>query len=143
MIGYADTGFLVSLYGQDQNSPVAKAISRSRPVFILTPLGEAEFVNALELRVFRKDWTRQEARLVQEMFLQQQAAGVFRMESMVSMIWETGVALSRRYSARIGCRTLDVLHVATALVIKPDVFYSFDERQRKVAKAEQLNVLPA
>ena len=43
MIAYADTGFLVSLYGQDNHSAAATALVRSKPVFILTALGEAEF----------------------------------------------------------------------------------------------------
>ena len=58
MIAYADTGFLVSLYGQDSNSATATTLVRSKPVFLLTSLGEAEFINAVELRVFRKEWTR-------------------------------------------------------------------------------------
>lgn len=51
--------------------------------------------------------------------------------------------LSRRHSARVGARMLDVLHVASALDLKPDAFLTFDERQRKLAKAEGLRVLPA
>ena len=58
-------------------------------------------------------------------------------------VWERALSLSRRRSARLGTRTLDVLHVAAALVHKPDVFYTFDERQRQLARAERLSVLPA
>lgn len=143
MIAYADTGFLVSLYGQDAHSAAASVLVRSKPVFILTCLGETEFTNAVELRVFRKEWTRREARSVHEQFLQHQAAGVFRSEPLGSEVWEKALILSRRHSSILGARTLDLLHVATALVLRPDVFYTFDERQRKVAKAEQLRVLPA
>jgi len=143
LIAYADTGFLVSLYGQDDHSAEATALIRSKPVFILTPLGEAEFTNAIQLRVFRKDWTRREARSVQEVFLQHQADGVFRTEQMGPEIWEKALVLSRRHSAKLGARTLDILHVATALFVRPDVFYSFDSRQRGLARAEQLRILPA
>ena len=142
MIAYADTGFLVSLYGQDAHSATATALVSSKPVFILTCLGETEFTNAIELRVFRKEWTRREARSVHEQFLQHQAAGVFRMEPLGSQVWEKALLLSHRHSAILGARTLDLLHVATALVLRPDVFYTFDDRQRKVAKAEHLRVLP-
>lgn len=143
MIAYADTGFLVSLYGQDAHSAAATALVSSKPVFILTSLGEMEFTNAVELRVFRKEWTRREARSVHEQFLQHQAAGVFRLEPLESEVWQKALILSRHHSAIFGARTLDLLHVATALLLKPDVFYTFDERQRKVAKAEQLRVRPA
>ena len=142
MIAYADTGFLVSLYGQDDHSALATALVRSNPVFILTSLIEAEFTNAVELRVFRKEWTRREARLVHEHFLQHQAAGVFRMEPLSSEVWEKALILSRRHSAKLGTRTLDLLHVAAALILRPDVFYTFDKRQRKLAKVQRLRVLP-
>ena len=142
MIAYADTGFLVSLYGQDSNSAMATTLVRSKPVFLLTSLGEAEFTNAVELRVFRKEWTRREARSVRELFLQHQAAGVFRMAALGSDIWEKAVALSRQHSAKLGTRTLDLLHVAAALVLKPDVFYTFDIRQRTLARTQRLQILP-
>lgn len=142
MIAYADTGFLISLYGQDDLSAAATALIKSKPVFLLTPLGETEFTNTVQLRVFRKEWTRREARSVHELFLQHQAAGVFRAEPLVLEVWEKALALSRRHSAKLGARTLDLLHVAAAMVLKPDVFYTFDERQRKLAKAERLRILP-
>lgn len=142
-MAYADTGFLVSLYGQDDHSATASALVKSEPIFLLTPLGEAEFTNALQLQVFRKQWTRREAHLVQEQFHQHQAAGVFRLQPLGSEVWEKVLILSRRHSAKLGARTLDLLHVAAALVLNPDVFYSFDARQRKLAKAERLRVLPA
>ena len=60
-----------------------------------------------------------------------------------SEVWENAIALSRRHTAKLGVRTLDVIHVAAALVLKPDVFFSFDERLRKLARAERLRLLPA
>ena len=143
MIAYADTGFLVSLYGQDSQSSLARALVQSRPVFLLTSLGEAEFTNAVELRIFRKEWSRQEANAVRQAFSQHQAAGVFRMEPLTSEVWEKALVLSRRHSAKVGARTLDLVHVAAALTLRPDSFFSFDERQRRVAKLERLHILPS
>ncbi len=143
MIAYADTGFLVSLYGQDDHSPTATSLVRSRPVFLLTALGEAEFTNAIELQVFRKQWTKREAQAVRTEFEQHQAVGVFRVEPLESEVWEKALSLSRRYSAKLSTRTLDLFHVAAALTLNPDVFFSFDERQRKLANVERLHVLPS
>jgi predicted nucleic acid-binding protein len=143
LIAYADTGFLISLYGEDDLSAAASALVKSRPVFILTPFGEVEFSNALELRVFRQQWTRREARAVHELFRSHQRAGVFQVEELRSEVWEAALSLSRRRTAKLGSRTLDLLHVAAVLVYKPDVFFTFDERQRKLAKAERLRILPA
>ncbi len=143
MIAYADTGFLISLYGEDDNSAAATGLLKSRPVFILTPLTEAEFMNAVELRVFRKQWMGRQARAAREDFMQDQGAGVFQIEPLGSEIWKAALILSRRYTATFGIRTLDLLHVASVTVLKPEAFYSFDERQRKLAKAERLPLLPA
>jgi len=46
--------------------------------------------------------------------------------------------LGRRWGSKIGIRTLDSLHVACALELKADQFWTFDERQSKLAKAEGL-----
>jgi predicted nucleic acid-binding protein len=142
LIVYGDTGFLVSLYGGDANSAAATAAVEGEPVFILTPLGEVEFLNAIELRVFRKQWTRSEARVVNEKFLQHVGSGVFQIEPFSAEIWQEALTFSRRHTAALGVRTLDLLHVAAVKVLKPDAFFTFDQRQRKLAKAERLRVAP-
>lgn len=143
MIAYADTGLLVSLYGQDGHSAMATSLVKPRPVFLLTPLCEAEFTNAIQLQVFRKLWTRREAQSVRAEFEQHVAGGVFRAEPLGVEVWEKVLSLSRRYSAKLGTKTLDLDRVAAAFILHPDVFLRFDERQRKLAKAQRLRVLPA
>ena len=140
---YADTGFLVSLYGEDALSTEATELATPHPLFLVTALVEAEFANAVQLRVFRKEWTQHEARMVQANFDQHQAADLLQSAPLNDEVWERARDLSRRYSARFGSRTLDVLHVATALILKADVFFTFDKRQRKLAKAIHVPVLPA
>jgi predicted nucleic acid-binding protein len=46
--------------------------------------------------------------------------------------------LARRYGPKLNMRTLDSLHVACALELKADRFWTFDERQAKLAKAAGL-----
>lgn len=143
MIAYPDPGFLVSLYGEDNHSPAATELVKCHPVFMLTSLGEAEFINALELRVFLNAWTRQEAREVYKEFLASQNAAIIRSEPFPPGAWERAVVLSRRHGAAWGTRTLDALHVASAVILKPDAFLTFDKRQSQLARAEGLRVLPA
>jgi predicted nucleic acid-binding protein len=50
--------------------------------------------------------------------------------------------LSDRYTPSTGVRSLDLLHIATALLLDAKIFFSFDERQRLVAKAEGMKVQP-
>ena len=48
--------------------------------------------------------------------------------------------LARRHGPKLGVRTLDSLHVACALELKAERFWTFDERQAKLAKAEGLKI---
>jgi predicted nucleic acid-binding protein len=145
---YADTGFLMSLYGRDTNSPRAVAlVSRHKPVFFLTEFGEVELANAIERLLFSPrgaaHWTLREAQAVRARFEQHVNAGVFQLRPVPSEAWQTAVRLSRRYTAKLCTRTLDVLHVALALSFQPDVFFTFDRRQWKLAKTVGLHVLPS
>ena len=46
--------------------------------------------------------------------------------------------LAHRYGPKLGTSTLDSLHVACALELKAERFWTFDERQAKLAKAAGL-----
>ena len=71
---YADTSFLVSLYSVDVHSHRAAA---QKALFngavLLTPLGEVELRNALELRIFRKEAAGNEIRQAQALQFQEHA----------------------------------------------------------------------
>jgi predicted nucleic acid-binding protein len=141
---YADTSFLVSLYGRDPHSPAALAeVRKHKPVFVLTSFVELELTNAIELRVFHKEWTSAEARGVLEEFVQDLRNGVLKIEGLPDEVFVLAQRLSRRHTAKVGTRSLDIIHVASAMLLRPDVFYSFDERQRKLATAEGLTVRPS
>lgn len=143
MNAYADTSFLISLYGPDRHSSAALAEVRThRPILVLTPLVEAEFTNAVELRVFRKEWTRAEAGGVRKEFVEDLTSGILRIEGLPEEVFVLARRLSSRHTAKFGTRSLDVIHVASALLLRPSAFYSFDERQRRLAEAEGLTVRP-
>jgi predicted nucleic acid-binding protein len=141
---YADTSFLVSLYGRDPHSPAALAEVRAhKPILLFTPFGEVEFINALELRLFHKEWTTAEARAVREEFYQDLKSGILRIEELPADVFVHARRLSHRHTGKSGARSLDIIHVASALLLRPDAFYSFDERRRKLARAEGLTVRPS
>ncbi len=141
MIGYADTSFLVSLYLPDVHSPAAWAAMKSRPSLFFTPLHELELVNAIQLAVFRKLISRTQAKSVLRDF-ELDRGGVYALTPMPIESYARAEQLARRHTSVLGTRSLDVLQVATALVLKPDVFFTFDDRQRRLAKVERLRVLP-
>jgi predicted nucleic acid-binding protein len=41
----------------------------------------------------------------------------------------------------LGCRSLDIIHVASAVELERKTFLAFDERQRKLARAVGLKLL--
>jgi predicted nucleic acid-binding protein len=48
--------------------------------------------------------------------------------------------LARRHGPKLGMKTLDTLHVACALELKAERFWTFDDRQAKLAKAQGLKI---
>ena len=51
--------------------------------------------------------------------------------------------LSEKYAGSTGCRSLDILHVASAIVLGIRDFLTFDARQGDLARKARLRVLPA
>ncbi len=66
------------------------------------------------------------------------SAGRWLSVAMPESAFDICVDLARRYGPKLGVRTLDSLHVASALQLKAGQFWTFDERQAKLAKAEGL-----
>lgn len=136
---YADTSFLVSLYSPDSHSARAAAqVTRLRGVLLLTPLTELELTNALKLRIFRKEGTEAEIRRARAEFKEHARDGVFELEAMPTTVYERARQISGKQTALRGLRTLDILHVASALLLRAERFWTFDERQSELARAEGL-----
>jgi predicted nucleic acid-binding protein len=144
MNAYADSSFLLSLYSVDVHSQsAADAVREHQPVFSLTAFSEAEFSNAVELGVFIRRYTAREARAVQDYFLAHLGSGVFRACDFPADAYALARTLSRRHTAKLGTRALDVLHIACALRLKVEAFFTFDPRQQRLARAEGLRTLPS
>jgi predicted nucleic acid-binding protein len=139
--GYSDTSFLVSLYTPDANSvPARSALIEGRGLLI-TPFGEFEFANAIELRVFRKEITRSQANASLGKFRSNSSIFVFR--PIPQLTFERAMQLSREHTPELGVRGMDVLHVAIALELGAAVFFTFDRGQRRLARAAGLKIRPA
>ena len=134
---YADTSFLVSLYSPDVHSTRAVAqMAQLRGAVLMTQLGELELTNALELRVFRKEATPTEIRRALSKFEEHTRGGVFELEPVPATVYERARQIARKQTAILGLRTLDILHVASALLLQAQRFWTFDQRQSELAKAE-------
>ena len=132
---------MVSLYSPDAHSArAAHIVRRLNPVVLLTPLGELELANALELRLFRKEANPTAIHTAQGRIQEHVQAGFFSLQGMPMTAYERARRMARRHSAQLGVRTLDILHVTCAILLRAERFLTFDERQRKLALAEGLRV---
>lgn len=132
---YADTCFFVSLYLTDRHTAEVELRLRSQPSLWMTPLHVAEWTHTLEQHVFRKAISRSEANRLLQRFQEHRAQNLWREAPLPDRAFEVCAQLAQRYGARLGVRTLDTLHVASALELKAEHFWTFDERQAKLALA--------
>jgi predicted nucleic acid-binding protein len=142
---YADTSFLYSLYVQQAHSAKAAAYMAAADdaALPLTTLGRLELLNAIRLSVFRQQLTPRAAVIDVLTIKGDIESGVL---GMISCDWAAVHAeaerLSAKHTAEGGLRSMDILHVATALSTGASEFLSFDGNQAKLASAEGLTVKP-
>jgi predicted nucleic acid-binding protein len=145
MKSYADTGFLVSLYLNEATTGAANsAMQTLREPLPMIPLGFLELRNALYLAVFRRQiteatrnaaWRRVELDVRNGIYLQVSVAQ--------TELHLKAAELAQKHSTALGTRTLDLLHIAAAILLKADQLLSFDDRQRQAAKREGLKLRPS
>lgn len=144
MVGFADTGFIASLYLKESTSAQARAAIQASPVVLpVTPLSLLELRNAFNRSVQRQRLTVME-RDALWMDVEADIAGGFLVPVTVASdeLHQKARQLSDRYTPTLGTRSLDLLHVAAALVLEAKEFFSFDDRQRRAAASEGLKVKP-
>ena len=139
---YVDPSALRRLYVHDQRSRAFCAwIARLRGALPLTLHGKAEVVNSIELAVFRQDITVAMAEGALADLASDLKDGRL---AMADLPWrralDRAAELSRIYTPSLRTRTLDVLHVASALELGSRAFVTYDERQAALAKAVSLQV---
>ncbi|HEY6302166.1 MAG TPA: type II toxin-antitoxin system VapC family toxin [Terriglobales bacterium] len=137
---YADTSFFVSLYVIDRHTAEVERRLRARPSLWMTPLHVAEWTHAIEQHVFRKAITRSEADRLLQRFQEHRSQNLWREAPVPDRASEVCADLARRHAARLGIRTPDTMHVASALELKGEHFWTFDERQAKLAVAAGLKI---
>jgi len=143
---YADSSFIVALYLQQQSSATAAAfMQRSGAALPFTPWHRLEVRNAIRLAVFHGAINAQQGKTqLKQMESDLREGALIAHEPMdwVTVLREAE-SLGARHNERIGCRSADLFHVAAALEWGTDRFVTFDDRQRKMAKAAGLATLEA
>lgn len=139
-----DTSFLISLYGNDVNSPEAKRLwsAASQPV-VVHALNDFEFGNALRLLAFRQIIQPQHMAAWLANCEADKAAGLLLTPALdMNAVLRHALRLSTTHSQRGGHRGFDIFLTAAALELGATHLWSFDTRQRQLAAAEGLAVLP-
>lgn len=137
---YADTSFFVSVYINDEHSEAADRLLTSKPFVWFTPLHGAEFAHAIGQQVFRRQLPLTESEKTYHELKSDLEAGLWPQVALPEHAFDLCADLARRHGPKLGVRTLDSLHVACALELRAEKFWTFDERQAKLARAEGLKV---
>jgi predicted nucleic acid-binding protein len=141
---YPDTSFVLSLYLPDVHSaPAAAHLTGRKHPLAVTALLAFEVEQALGLAMFRKKVAPLHGHKALSDWQADLTSGAVEI---VATDWpqafEEARRIARLRTAAEGYRSFDVLHVATALVLKAEEFLTFDASQRKLATAEGLRVRP-
>jgi predicted nucleic acid-binding protein len=139
-----DTSFLFSLFGSDGHTAGAQAWARqAKQPIAVTALIRYEFANAIRFAAFRKAISRSDARNSLAAFEADLKHGILQLTpcELAAMVSEAE-RLSELHTLTGGHRSFDILHIATARVLKATTFLTFDIKQRKLASAVRLSVGP-
>ena len=139
---YVDTSVIVKLYIKEEYSQdTSNWLKENNEAIPLTSFHELELINAIHLKQFRTEITLDESRLIMSRFEEHEKSGVYyRPQLDWSAIFIHAIDLSERHSAGIGSRSLDILHVASALSINADRFLTLDDRQTSLAALAGLKI---
>ena len=141
MSAYADTSFLISWHTADARFPAVSAARRTGEAVVWTPWQQVEFNHAMRLLVVRKLATLQDLAVVMGSIEAAVEAGDLVAAPLPAYsLWEEAERLSRTHTFSLGVRTLDLLHVAAARILRSPRFLTFDLRQHALAKAAGLTV---
>ncbi len=135
MTVYADSSFFVSLYLPDRHFTQARRLAAQHARVWLTPLHRAEWANAVAQQLFMKKISAGEAQKVYTQFQRDRESRFWIEVTLPEMTFERCVQLTQQHASHVALRTLDTLHVASALEFGAERFWTFDDRQAKLARA--------
>jgi predicted nucleic acid-binding protein len=140
----ADTSFLFSLFGGDPHTVAAQGWARqTRQPIAITALNRYEFANAIRFAAFRKVLSPRDASTSLAAFDADVKHGILQLTPCdFAAVVKEAERLSESRTMTGGHRSFDILHVATARVLKATTFLTFDHNQRKLATALRLPVGP-
>jgi len=140
---YWDSGAIVKLYVSEAHSAKVSAHTQTlrHPIFC-SHLHDLEIRNGLRLKLFRGESSRKAVNAALLLMDEDLKSGVLVRPNLNWLdTFRRAENLSKDLFSTMGVRSLDLLHVASALVLQTEKFLTFDERQRAVAKKTGLQIV--
>jgi len=134
---YLDTSAFIKLYLQEEGSAEVHGlvVAQMDPLPMWHFL-ELELVNALRFKVFLSEMSPEEVQRLISLYLDRKRGGQYFVPHLDPVaLHELSLQMSVRTPA-IGCRALDILHVAAARLCDAGIFVTADRRQAALAEAE-------
>ncbi len=140
---YVDPSALLKLYLKE---PESRAMTEWRKKIgdplLVTHHGRVELTNGIGLAAYRGIITDKTHDAAIAALDDDFAQGRYRQGD---LLWRATLKrageLSRKHTRSIGCRSLDILHVASALELEFKHFATFDARQQRLARAASLKII--
>jgi len=142
---YCDSSFLVALNVPDAWTPAARAMATGyRDPIPLVPVGEIELFTRIHRALGERRLDMTEHAFVLWQIEQDISDGILVRKSPAAQeLLGEALRLAKKYAPRLNTRPLDILHVAAARVLRYSSFASLENRQRDLASASGLRILPA
>ncbi|MGH8139325.1 MAG: type II toxin-antitoxin system VapC family toxin [Steroidobacteraceae bacterium] len=140
---YVDPSALLKLYLKEPESrAMAEWRKRIGDPLLVTHHGRVELINGIGLAAYRGMITDKIHDAAMAALADDFAQGRYKQGD---VLWRATLKragdLSRKHTRSIGCRSLDILHVASALELQLKYFATFDVRQQQLARAAGLKII--
>jgi predicted nucleic acid-binding protein len=140
---YVDPSALLKLYLHQPESAAMNAWrAKTKGALPVTHHGRVEVINGICLAAHRREIEAEALADTLASFEEDFTEGLYRQ---ADLLWRAtlnrAAELSRAHSPRLGTRSLDVLHVASALELELRLFVTYDNRQAELARAVGLKTL--
>ena len=142
---YCDTSCLLKLYVEEPDSELATVLVQKyhRGSILFSKFQELELKSAIEAKCHRREITIDDATVALETVTFHKRGNYLILPVLDwNQVFDRGIQIATSLGRESGIRSLDILHVATALAIGCGTLLTFDHRQAKVSRALGLDVLP-
>ena len=138
---YLDTSAFIKLYLKEEGSAAVHqaVVSQQYPLPVWSVL-ELEVYNALRFKVFLEELTAEDVDRLLETYAARKRSGQYHTPYLDPVALHGSALDLTSRTPTIGCRSLDILHVAAALLLEVDLFLTGDRRQADLGEEAGLAV---